>query len=204
MQYITRASSLYQFLWHCNESDLEKTVLDCGAAGQFPPLAIFYENGYETHGIDVSMKRIKLSGEFEKKYDMNLNIRYGDMRDLDFEEDAFSFLYSYNSIFHLTKSDTVLAMDEFKRVVKRGGLFFVNFLSTDDFMFGMGEDIGNHQFQQEEHGELAVHSFYEDDEPDELFNGCRIVRKEKRIVNREYEGEIIRQAFIDYIIEMRK
>ncbi len=68
----------------------------------------------------------------------------------------------------------------------------------------MGEDIGDHQFQQEEHGELAVHSFYEDDEPDGLFSGCRVVRKEKRIVNREYKGEMIRQAFIDYIIELRK
>lgn len=204
MRYITRATSLYQFLWHCNASSLPKTVLDCGAAGPHPPLVIFRQNGYETRGIDNSLNRIAQSQAFEQEHQMALNIQYGDMRDLDFEDGEFSFLYSYNSIFHLTKPDTALAIGEFKRVVRPGGLFYVDFLSVEDGLYGQGESIGSHQFVLECRGESTLRSFYGDDEADELFRGCRILRKEKRLVGRFHHDEWIQQAFVDYIAQVRK
>jgi ubiquinone/menaquinone biosynthesis C-methylase UbiE len=203
MKYITRASALYQFLWHCNQSTLPKKVLDCGAAGKQPPLTIFHENGYDVHGIDVSLRRIKLSETFEKEQGIVLNITYGDMRELQYENNSFSFLYTYNSVFHLTKEDTMMAIDEFKRVVCSQGLIFLNVLSVDDFKYGAGEDIGDGQFQSKEGGEINIHSFYTESEADELFRDCNIIRKEKRIVEREYQGAMIRQAFIDYIVQVQ-
>ncbi|MGC1120504.1 MAG: hypothetical protein WBA22_05365 [Candidatus Methanofastidiosia archaeon] len=49
---------LYAFLRECNASSLEKEVLDCGAGGERPPLALFYEYGYKTLGIDTSDEQI--------------------------------------------------------------------------------------------------------------------------------------------------
>ncbi|MHA1435593.1 MAG: hypothetical protein ACTSO7_17270 [Candidatus Heimdallarchaeota archaeon] len=36
----------------CNKIEMEKTVLDCGAGGRRPPLALFYKDGYKTAGIE--------------------------------------------------------------------------------------------------------------------------------------------------------
>ncbi|WP_425449095.1 hypothetical protein [Dethiothermospora halolimnae] len=43
----------------CNNTDLEKKVLDCGAGGNRPHLTMFYEQGYKTKGIEISDKSLK-------------------------------------------------------------------------------------------------------------------------------------------------
>ena len=46
MQRIYYQIPLYRFLQYCSEYDISRSVLDCGAGGELPPLALFYENGY--------------------------------------------------------------------------------------------------------------------------------------------------------------
>lgn len=53
MEFMFRQPQLYRFLNFCNEEGLEKTVLDCGAGGNMPPLAAFLEHGY----IDYVVKK---------------------------------------------------------------------------------------------------------------------------------------------------
>lgn len=71
-----------------------------------------------------------------------LNIENGDMRNLRFDDSTFSFVYSYNSIFHMSKEDIQKSINEFYRVLKPKGLMFVNFLTTSDFRCGHGENLG--------------------------------------------------------------
>ena len=59
-----------------------------------PPLGIFYSEGYETYGIELSEKQIELSKAFEKEYNMNLNIRQGDIKNLPFKNNEIPFIYS--------------------------------------------------------------------------------------------------------------
>ena len=44
----------------CNKINLEKTVLDCGAGGRRPPLALFYNDGYKTAGIEILDSQIEM------------------------------------------------------------------------------------------------------------------------------------------------
>ena len=199
---ISRATSLYRFLWYCNQVKLPKLVLDCGAGGKLPPLYVFHQEGYRTHGIDISPEGIALANAFEEAHGMELNIKEGDMRRLLFSNSFFSFLYSYNSIFHLNKEDTERAVEEFKRVTCKQGLIYVNFLSVEDFLYGQGEDVGNGSYLQDEGDDMVIHTFYEDDEPDELFEPCTILYKEKRIVDRMFGDEKVRQVFLEYIVRV--
>lgn len=64
MNEIIWASPLYLFLKYCNESSLGKVILDCGAGGESPPLALFYQYDYETNGIDISDKALEESHRF--------------------------------------------------------------------------------------------------------------------------------------------
>lgn len=203
MKQVFRQTELYRFLNYCNNVELEGTVLDCGAGGNCPPLALFSYHGYKTYGIEINKTKIEMADDFSKKYGMSLNIMEGDIRTLPFEDESISFIYSYNTIFHMTKEEVKKTMDEIKRVLKPGGLCFVNFPSKHDSAYGDGEKVGEGEFLQDEGDEKIIHSYYGDDEAEAYFEDMDIVFKENRILQRIYEGEKITQGYIDYIAEKK-
>jgi ubiquinone/menaquinone biosynthesis C-methylase UbiE len=197
-----RAVELYTFLEYCNNSSLEKEVLECGAgvSDDLEPLLVrFFDYGYETHGIEVSEERLLSAQDYCIENELDLDIRAGDMRQIPFATESMSFLFSYNTIFHLTKQDIGIAMAEIQRVLKPGGLCFVNFLSVDSQSFGQGEKIGEGEFQEQHEGMEFMHSYFKDGEPDAYFEAFEILLKEKRIRDQLMNGERHVRAYIDYI-----
>ncbi len=197
---IFRQVPLYRFAAYCNQERITggRSVLDCGAGGTQPPLGIFHEMGYKTRGIDLDAGQVMEANQFADEYGMILDITLGDMTNLQFEDNSFDFVYSYNSVFHMKKEQIRLAMDEMKRVLKPNGLLFVNFLSVDDFRCGEGPHLGQNQYEQMD-DEPVIHSYFEHNEGDQYFSDMEFVLKERRIIERLYEGERIKQGFIDYI-----
>lgn len=204
MDIIFRHTQLYKFLRYCNEEGLEKLILDCGAGGNCPPLALFAENGYKTFGIEFDDNQLNKANIFAKEYNLELNISKGDMRELPFEDESMDYAYSYNAIFHMKKKDILKSINEMKRVLKPGGLCFVNFLTVNDFRYGYGEELEKGEFLQEEDDEKVVHTYYEIDEGDAHFKDMEILVKENRVLERIFEGEKIRQGFVDYIVRKKK
>ncbi len=206
MKEIFRHSQLYTFLLYCSGKGLEKKVLDCGAGGPMPPLAIFSNLGYETHGVELDKKQIELAKGFEEKYGLNLNILEGNMLALPFEDELFGFAYSYNSIFHMSKNDVNKSIKEINRVLKKGGLAFINFASTQDNRATSGKKVRDGEYLQFEHGKEILHSFYSEFEAEKHFeeNGFDIIYKEvrKRIGLRKDGGKVT-LGYIDYIVEKK-
>jgi ubiquinone/menaquinone biosynthesis C-methylase UbiE len=198
---VIKQTPLYNFIGYCNNECSEKKVLDCGAGGENPPLRLFSSYGYKTTGIEIDEEQLNAAKIFSKKNQMNLGIINGDMRHLPFNDNQFDCAYSYNSIFHMKKDDIEKSIHELKRVIKPSGLLFVNFLSIDDFMHGQGKELGKDEFEELD---LVIHSFHSDDEADQYFTDMILIRKEKRIVKREFEGQYINQVFIDYILQHNK
>lgn len=201
MKKVLGPGSLYTFLWYCNRAGMEREILDCGAGGSNPPLSIFYEHGYKTFGIEISNDQLLKAQEFCRENAMDLNIMKGDMRKLHFNDEFISFIYTYNSIFHLTKNDTLKAIGEIERVLRKGGLCFINFLSVDDCGFGEGLEVGKGEFEQSEYGENVIHSYYKDDEPDIYFENMTIIRKEKKVIKQNIDGNNYTLAYIEYILK---
>ncbi len=179
MDILIRQFPVYRFLWFCEKSELEKKVLDCGAGGILPPLTLFNQRGYETHGIDISETQVQKAKDFCIELGFDLNIIKGDMRKLPYESESFSFVYSYNTILHLTKNDIKLALTEITRVLKQSGLIYVNFLSIDDDLFGEGQEIGKGEYLQKEGNGEVVHTFFENDELKEYLGNFDILLLEK-------------------------
>ncbi len=196
---------LYRFLRNIIEEPLEKTILDCGAGGEIPPLALFHSYGYKTTGIDISQKQIDRATDYCKKNNVELNIQYGDMTNIPFEDESFSFVYSISSIFHLTKKESGKAIAEMERVLKKGGYLYVDFLSVDDGEYGKGEavDLVNSpgEYRQKEHGGEVIHSYYEDGEPDHYFTRTQIELKNKNIMEILHEGKIYHPSFTEYTVK---
>lgn len=201
MAEIFKQTPLYRYLMFCNETEMNRVVLDCGAGGDTPPLALFAQYGYITHGIDSDEQQIELANTFGQKHQFFLDIRQGDMRQLTFADESIPFVYSYNSVFHMRKSEVVQSVEEMKRVLKPGGLLFVNFLTVNDFRCGEGPDLGENQYEQFDDDLPVIHSYYRPDEPDILFSDMEVLYKEDRVLERIFEGERIRQGFVDYIVK---
>lgn len=204
MKPIFTQNQLFTFLLYCNSQGLEKTILDCGAGGSLPPLALFKEHGYETKGIDNSETAIEQAEKFQLEYGMKLNITKGDMRNLSFQDNSFSYCFSYNTIFHMSKEDIKKCLVEMKRVLVPGGLMFVNFVSTSDERCGSGEEVRPGEYYEIEHGEKVLHSYFEENEGNNLFEELglkRVYQEVRKRTGPKRSGGFITLGYVDYIVE---
>ena len=190
---------LYRFLAYCNDSNMDKIILDCGAGGDQPTLGLFAQAGYQTYGLELNEEQLEKARKYEMQKGQELNILLGNMCNMEFDDASFSFVYSYNSVFHMKKIYVDQAIQEMKRVLRPGGLLFVNFLRTSDHRCGIGPQVGDHEYEQMDDFPV-IHSYYEKEEPDRYFDDMEILYKEDRVLERIYEGSKIRQGFIDYIV----
>ncbi len=197
VEYIVRSTPICEFVTLCESTPLEKRVLDCGAGGKYPPLALFHDRGYETYGIEISKTQLKRAQAFCKENGIELNIFNSDMRGIPFSDESFSFVYAYDSIFFLKEADIAVAVSEIERVLKPKGLCFISFRSIDDTVeeefpesHPVGIMLGTKKL-----------TYHEDDEPDIYFQRFKILRRKKRIMKTLVKGEKGKRAYLDYIAE---
>lgn len=179
---------------------MERSVLDCGAGGRQPPLALFSVHGYKTCGIDISETQIKRANEFASKHGIELEIRKADMRNIPFNDDSFGCVYSWNSSIHLTKKDTKIAISEMLRVLRNKGLLFVNFIWDMDLSLDLGEERNPGEFWKTFDNEECVHSCFHESETDRIFDGLELLYKQKRQIRMKRDGRVLKDAYLDYII----
>ncbi|HUT82721.1 MAG TPA: class I SAM-dependent methyltransferase [Candidatus Bathyarchaeia archaeon] len=201
MPTIIHHTPLYNFMWFIDRygSHFEKKVLDCGAGGNLPPLITFHEFGFETYGIDISKEQINKANNYFRSKNVNLTIINGDMREIPFENDSFSFAYSYNTIFHLTKKEMKLSINEMRRVLKIGGFLYVNFMSIEDDLSKEGEEQAPGEILLLENGESILHTFLQDEEVAYFLEGFEILSQEKRYVKRPVHWKDYTACYFDII-----
>ncbi len=200
MHNLINAIPLYNFLKYCNNNSSEKIILDCGAGGSNPPLSLFYEFGYETYGIEISKEQLEKANIFCIEHNTDLNIIFGDMRKIPFENEFFSFLYSYNTSVHMKKEDFSLALSEFYRVLKPGGLCYVNFLGEECDTYGIGKEIGEGEFLQIEDNDEVIYCHYKDNEIEQIFTKFEVIYKEKKSVKRKIDYKENTSVYLEYIL----
>lgn len=158
-------------------------VLDCGAGGPRPPLALFVENGWKAVGVDIDPDRVELARKVGLKRGLQLDVRVGDMRALPFEEESFHAVYEYYSLCHLSREDHVAAIEEMMRVLRPGGLCFLGFMGRESWpLFGKEQQPGEILF--DESGKDVLHSIFKRNEPDPFFDSWEILRKDTVIQRR--------------------
>lgn len=208
MVTFTIPPEIEKFFEYTEKSEFEKKILDCGVGGSSPKIAVFSERGYDAHGVEISNTQIERAQKYAKENNLDYKIVKADMRKLPYEDESFSFVYSYHSIMHLTKEGTIKAIKEMLRVLKKGGLLYINFQSTDSTGLKWGNDIGDNEmldFSEVDKNDFneTFHSFYKDDEADNLFIRLNILHKEKSSFEYTYNDEKCQSVTIDYILQKK-
>jgi len=184
----TNAIPMYGFLSFINarhpqeELSQRGKILDCGAGGPLPPLALFAQHGFEAWGIDVSDEQLDMARQFCEQQSIEVHLRTGDMRRIPFEDETFDYVFEHYSLCHLSKQDTAQAIGEMYRVLKRQGLCFLGVISMDCWpksRFGQEKEPG--EYWGEEGGERRSHSLFSDEEMDDLLSVWEVVFKEKHV-----------------------
>lgn len=103
----------------------------------------------------------------------------------------------------MPKTDIKTAIQEMQRVLKPHGLMFINFLTVHDFRCGSGEDLGQNQYMQWDDDQKVIHAYFDEAEADHYIQGMKILFKENRMIERYYQGQWIRQGFLDYIAQKK-
>ena len=175
------------------------TVLECGAGGEIPPLALFAQSGFRCTGIDNNTKQLERAREFCSQQGIDLDLREADMRQLPFEDASFDYVYEHYSMCHLSKRDTAKAISEMRRVLKPGGLCFLGVISMDTWPLApMGEEREPGEFWGAEE-EDGVHSMFTDDEALALVSDWDVLAREKSI---RYMGRAAARMSLDEWMEL--
>ncbi len=170
----------FQHLVHLPDGSLRPKVLDCAAGGWVPPLGLFYENGFDTWGIDLSEEALDRARVFEKANEMQFHLQNGDMRQLPFLSQTFDLVYEFYSMVHLSHADIAVALAEMHRVLKPGGFCFAGFMSADTWPIE-GEQVCPGEYALVEDGHAVIHSVFTDAEVESYLTCWKVLLTEKRI-----------------------
>jgi SAM-dependent methyltransferase len=186
----TNATAVYRFLglMHARLEEGEtlcgKRILDCGAGGPVPPLAIFAEQGMEAVGIDTSEPQLEHARSFVEQTGLHIELRQADMRRLPFADASFDYVYEHYSMCHLNAADTAQTIAEMRRVLVPGGLAFLGVVSSKSWpLSSYGEERNPGEYWMVENGEEILHCLLSDAESDDLVIRWETVSKEKAILH---------------------
>jgi len=170
-------------------------ILDCGAGGPVPPLALFSEHGFDAYGIDISDQQLKHAKLYCGMKGIQVDFRKGDMRQIPFADESFDCVYEHYAMCHLSKVDTAKAIREMHRVTKRKGLCFLGVISKDSWpksLYGVEREPGEYWAGEGEEGDR--HSMFTDKEADRLVKDWEVLSKEKRVKYLLEEAEQLSEA----------
>lgn len=183
----SKASPVYQFMSFILARRTEtpptpEKILDCGAGGLVPPLALFAQHGFDCWGIDISDQQLDKARAYAAEHNINLHLQKGDMRRMPFEDGIFDFVFEHFAMCHMSKQDTAQSIHEMYRVLKPGGLCFLGFISDACFpKSGFGVEQAPGEYYGKEGENMTLHSLFSDQEADALVAGWQVLSKQKSI-----------------------
>lgn len=108
------------------QQENKRSFLEIGA-GAGKDSNFFSESGLEVTCIDLSPEMVKLC------QGKGLTAHLMDVTDLQFKADSFDAVYAMNSFLHIPNDELATALQNVKRVLKPGGLFYLGVYGGYEF-----------------------------------------------------------------------
>jgi ubiquinone/menaquinone biosynthesis C-methylase UbiE len=127
------------------------------------------------------------------------------MRQIPFDDQSFSFVYTYESLCHLTKHDQHKVINEMHRILRPQGYLLVDFMSQNSSYYGdpsLGQEIRPGEFQStDDEGTQVLHTFFTDNEADPYFARFTLHRKEHKTTHTYTTAQSITHGRIYYYLQ---
>ncbi len=91
----------------------------------------FAEQGYQVFASDISEEAVQATKQWLGKAGLSAEVKQGRITSIDYPDNKFNLVISFNVIYHAFRSDIVKAISEVYRVLKPGGLFYGTLLTKD-------------------------------------------------------------------------
>ncbi|HEY6805833.1 MAG TPA: class I SAM-dependent methyltransferase [Pyrinomonadaceae bacterium] len=148
-----------------------RRVLDLGC-GNGRHAMFFARQGIEAAGIDISDQAIAWADQWSKSEGLEIDFRVGDITNLPFEDGAFDAVVTHGVLDHVPMTVAEKAAREVHRVLSPQGLFYCDLRSSEDFEYGVGEELKKNEFIVTDGYEKGlVQHFFSEEEIRNLFDG---------------------------------
>src|SRR5660398_195256 len=159
----------------------------CGSGKYSLPLRM---RGFEVVGIDVSLKALQMLRESSKTRELDIGIVAANVFQLPFPDGSFDIIWCYGVLQHLLLKEREFAAREFRRILRKEGILFLEVFGKDDMRYG-GIEVEPDTFSR---SNGIVYHYFDKDEIEGTLNdfSCRIIETRKKKV---LQGEIIHKAY---------
>lgn len=143
--------------------------LGCGTGRHAIYLA---QNGFEVTATDISEKGVAVTKNKAKKLGLTVTTACHDMRAIPFKNETFDAVLCTWVTGHGTRADMERHAQEMLRVLKPGGILFVDYQSKADENYGRGVAIERDTFLENMPGEEKIpHHYTDEPELREIYQG---------------------------------
>ncbi len=160
----------------------------CGSGKYSLPLQM---RGFEVAGVDVSLKALQMLRESSKNRELDIGIIAGNVFQLPFVDGSFDIIWCYGVLQHLLLAEREFAIREFRRILRKEGILFLEVFGKDDMRYG-GLEVEPDTFSRENG---IVYHYFDKNEMEELLRDftCNIIesRKEKLFKGKLYTRHMI-------------
>lgn len=160
----------------------------CGSGKYALPLRM---RGFDVVAIDVSLDALKSAGERGSNRKLDIGLLAANVYQLPFSESSFDIIWCYGVLQHLLLKERELAVCEFWRVLRKGGLLFLEVFGEEDMRYG-GNEVEPGTFSRKKG---IIYHYFNKSELEELLRNfsCNLVesRKEKRFEGVYYTRHMI-------------
>ena len=148
-----------------------KKVLDLGC-GTGRHSVFLAQKGFEVTATDISEKGIEVTKHKAKKFGLEISTACHDIRDIPFTNDTFDAVLCTWVTGHGNYEDMKRHANEMLRVLKVGGILFVDYQSKADAHYGSGIEIEKDTFINNMPGEEKIpHHYSNEQELQEIYSG---------------------------------
>lgn len=165
-------------------------LLDAGCgSGKFAiPLGM---RGFQVVGVDVSLNALKMAGKSIASRKLDIELLAANVYQMPFSDSSFDIIWCYGVLQHLLFKEREAAISEFFRLLRIGGVAFIEVLGEEDMRYG-GNEVETNTFSRKNG---IVYHYFSKSELEKLLKkfSCNIVEshKEKRFKGKSYTRHMI-------------
>ncbi len=160
----------------------------CGCGKYALPLRM---RGFDVVAVDVSLNALRIACERSTGKKLDIKFLAGNIYRMPFRDASFDLIWCYGVLQHLYLKERELVLLEFRRILKDGGLLFMEVLGVEDMRFG-GCEVEHNTFSRKNG---IIYHYFNKSELEELlyFFSCNIMesRREKKFGGKSYTRHTI-------------